>query len=297
MSGDGNNFSEEYLEETMGDLDGVDLEKLRGDLEAVGVDAASDGNVHRLFSEAASASEESEVPEIPSAAMALFEEKRAEAFARVAEEEAELDRSIASKSEDSKSVRKERSAFFRLPVQLGLLGAAAAVAVAFVWQQGKNGQAPNVTYAQSVTVLTPGEATGFAEPVFTWKADNGGAVDVTVVDGESGNEVASVELAYSPLRWSSLSDRAALEPGRGYEVRLSSGGERLSERAFRTLDSAADAPEPEATIEGIIEQCENLIAENRPADAWMLWAELTGEQKAHPKMQELKTMILQQIAS
>lgn len=54
-------------------------------------------------------------------------------------------------------------------------------------------------------------------------------------------------------------------------------------------------PRREATLEGVIRQCEGFIASGRPADAWMLWTQLSESEKQDPKMQELKKVILEKI--
>lgn len=291
-------MTDEDLEKTLGELGKDEIAEIRKSLGNLEVDPEKDLAMDSLLKDTASAVDDDGVPEIPASAMALFEEQREAAMAEVAQEEADLESTIYSQPRRYSEPSPKQSFFsrLRLPVGLGLAGAAAAIAVAMLYQGSESTSGIPVTVADAVSVLTPGDVTGFTEPVLTWKAENGGVVDVEVVESGSGRTIASLDQAFSPVRWGTLSTQGALKPGVEYEVRLTAEGKSLATKTFSTIASAA-APEPAADLDGIVAQCEALLAENRPADAWMLWAELNSSQKADARMQELRKVILAKIAA
>jgi hypothetical protein len=299
MSESSHHMTDEDLEKTLGELGEDEIAEIRKGLGSLEIDPEKDFAMDSLLKETASAVEDEEIPGIPASAMALFEAQREAAMAEVAQEEEDLDSTIYSQPRRYSEAPPKQSFLsrFRIPVGLGLAGAAAAIAVAMLYQGGEGTSGIPVAVADAVSVLTPGEVTGFTEPVLTWKAENGGVVDIEVVESGSGKTVASLDRAFSPVRWGTLSSQGALEPGVEYEVRLTAEGKSLATKTFSTMSSAAAAPEPASDLDGIVAQCEALIAGNRPADAWMLWAELNSSQKADPRMQELRKVILAKIAA
>lgn len=180
-------------------------------------------------------------------------------------------------------------------VVAGGLAVAAAITVAYVSLVRPVTSDPVVPFAGAVTLLTPGEETSFLEPVFTWDVDVAGVVDVRVVSPD-GAELAALEDAFSPLRWSAFKTVGAMQPGGEYRLEISSPEGLLASRRFRIVETAQGSPEPAGSLDGILRQCRQLLSENRPADAWMLWAELTTAQKDDPRMQELKEQILAVLA-
>ena len=306
-------FSESELKAAFGSLSEEDLAELRTTAEDTefdpGKQAALDGALRQLDPSAAI-----EVPPMP-------DSFRNKVSATVAQAVASRDASVhpAAKAEEPEasgpapsasqgrsrpragSSRKRESWWSRIfqPAPLiGFAAAAAAVAVAmFVFRGSPDGGA-NVLAANSVTLLTPGQSTGFVEPTFTWRTDNGGAVTVIVIDERAGKTIARLDTSYSPVRFASLEKQSPLEPGSNYRVELrreDESGELLAKRDFSILPAAEAAPERDKTLEGVIEQCKDLIAAGRHADAWMLWGEITAREKQDPRMAELKALILKEI--
>ena len=176
------------------------------------------------------------------------------------------------------------------------LAAAAAVAILATTKLRSKPQV-EVPIANAATVLTPGEVTGFTEPIFTWETDNGGVVDVMIVDRETGDTIATLSQAFSPLRFQAMAKNEPLRPNASYAIRLMASERQLGERIFNTGENAKGAPLPAGDVDAIVRQCESLLAERRAADAWMLWSELTVTEKSDPRMQELRTRILALLAA
>ncbi|MEM1444230.1 MAG: hypothetical protein AAGF67_17925 [Verrucomicrobiota bacterium] len=285
-------LSDELLRERFGDLSNEELDSLRRTLSDLDYDPETEGEVDRVLRRAAAVVSE-EAPPLPASVREAFETARLDA------ENSSSEPSVYETPKRYQSEKKDKvvpmSRWHSSVVITGGLAAAAAIVIAFVTFIRPVSQPISFTFADAVTLLTPGEQTGFLEPIFTWKAENSGVVDVTVRT-ESGEAIASLDKAFSPLRWSALEASASLSADEVYELELSNGEGVIALREFRTASVAEGAPTPEPSLEEIIVQCEELIADNRPADAWMLWGELTVTQKADPRMQELKEQILAVIA-
>ncbi|MCG8600446.1 MAG: hypothetical protein MI807_09925 [Verrucomicrobiales bacterium] len=294
MSEPDHTLTDEELEKTLGSLGEDDIAEVRKELSGFDVNAETDQSIDELLRETAGDLPEVNVPDIPAAAKELFDARRKEAFEEVAAEEQNLEATVYSRPRRYGDAPEKKGFFarFRLPVGLAATALAAALVVGMFYK----GDDPtgDILYADVASLLTPGDVTGFTEPVFTWDVANQGAADIEVIESGSRKVVAALERAYSPLRWSALESSAALESGKGYEVQVKSGGSVLASRSF-SIKGAAAAPVPAGNLDDIVKQCEELIADNRPADAWMLWAELNASQKSDPRMQELKEKILQKI--
>lgn len=189
-----------------------------------------------------------------------------------------------------KTVPKEKK--FNFSALLGLAGACAALAIGAYWYVNFTGQSgAGMTMAKSARILTPGPVTGFSDPVFTWQAENGGAVDIRILD--KGKVVAGIETVFSPIALDKLGTGLNLEPGKAYTFQVLSPEKILAEKSFAiSEDAAVGGPVREPTLEGVIRQCENYIAQNRPADAWMLWSKLTDPEKQDERMKALKERIM-----
>lgn len=297
MSEPSHPLTDEMLDRAFDGLGPDDRDAIRDALSETEIDPETDASVDALLRGTASL-DDGDVPPIPASALALFEKNKSEALAEVAREEAELDSSIYSKPRRYADTTGEKVSFFsrfKLPIGIaGVAAAAAAVAIGVFWTGGTGGIVAPV-YAEKADLLTPGPTTGFSEPVFTWESGNGGAATLEVAAAD-GTTVARLENAYSPVRWKSIPGAGQLEPGAEYRIQISTPETMLAEQSFQLSDDAEASPVPADSLDGIVEQCESLLAANRAADAWMLWAELTASEKSDPRMQELKTRILQQIA-
>lgn len=284
--------SDDSLQERFGPLSTEELAALRKALAEMDYDLPLDEEMDRVLRETSEVSLDEDRP-IPFSVRSAFEK------ARLA---AENDTREASVYETPKRYGSERpskivsmSRWHSTGVIAGGLAAAAAITIAFVTYVRPVASPLVPVFADAVTLLTPGDTTGFLEPVLTWQAENGGVVHVTVRSAE-GEIVASLENAFSPLRWSALERIKELSAGTRYAVEVSGEKLTLASREFETASEAEGAPEPEVTLDGIVTQCEALLAANRAADAWMLWGELTAQQKSDVRMQDLKTRILSLIA-
>ena len=297
MSDSKHTLTDKELERTLGPLNEDEIADLRDRLADFDGSAETDLAIDELLRETAGEVTEVNVPDIPPATRELFDARRKEALEEVAAEEEDLESTIYSKPRRYEEPSEKKSLFdrFRLPVGLAV-GAAAVVAAGlfFLGERNSGSTGTDILYADAVSVLTPGEVTGFTEPVLTWKAANGGAADIEVVDAAGGAVLAKLDQAFSPVRWSALDTQSSLKPGTKYEVRVLAGKSVLASRTFST-EGKETAPTPAENLDGIVQQCEELIAANRSADAWMLWAELNAAQKSDPRMQELKQRILQEI--
>ena len=295
-------ISDDEWKKSLGEMNEADFAALKEGLVGESIDLEQQEKLGRLLSAASSDMKvaEEDAPPLPDSVRARFEAAKNEALASEAAAEAELESSIYSQPRRYRPEAEKKSFFSSLfgPIGLGIAGAAAAVAVGVYV---KNSSAPDsgamTLAANSASVLTPGEITGFAEPIFTWKTDNGGAVDIEIIETGTGRVIGSMKRVFSPLRYSSLLGEGGLSGNSEYEVRILSDGEALASQEFRTRDSLERSPFPPENLDAIIRRCEELIADSRPADAWMLWGELTSSQKADPRMQELKTKILGAIAA
>ncbi|MDF1659921.1 MAG: hypothetical protein P1U58_20065 [Verrucomicrobiales bacterium] len=281
-------LTDERLLALFGDLSTKELGLLKEELARNDFDSLTDAKVHEAL-EKLVADGRGEVPPLPADVRTSFETARLRVL-----NETELPEVYETpKRYDSPSGQRtsEMSRWHSSVVITGGLAAAAAIVIAFVTYVRPVERPSSLSYADVVTLLTPGEETGFLEPIFTWNAENGGVVDVAVISAE-GKEVASLVNAFSPLRWSSLKSTEALVSGELYMVEISTPTGLVANRQFATGAEAGGAPVPERSLEEIILQCQDLIAASRPADAWMLWGELTAIQKADPRMQALKEEIL-----
>ncbi len=282
---------DKLLRERFGNLTDEELLEVRSELVAQKFDPEADRIVNSVLEKSATASR-GDAPPLPESVRRSFEN------ARLSVENASADADVYAtpkRYQSEPSGTKPMSRLHSISVISGGLAAAAAIVVAYVTYIRPVDQAPVITYADNVTLLTPGEKTGFIEPIFTWKSGNGGVVDVRVLSS-AGETVASLDTAFSPLRWSSLKSSGPLDEGEVYELEIRTPDGLLSSRSFETGVEASGAPAPGESLESIIKQCQALIAANRPADAWMLWGELTSTQKSDPRMQELKDEILSVIA-
>lgn len=296
MKDDPISISDELLRATLGELSEKELAEIREALSSEALNADHDSKVDQVLRAAALVGNEGEAPALPAAVRDRLEAARDSAISDSVGGETETGvYSVPKRYDADHGTGKNISRFHTTAVIAGGLAVAASVAVAFVTYVRPVTQQMAITFAEAANLLTPGEETAFLEPIFTWKADNGGVVEVEVFDGE-GTRLARLDKAFSPLRWESLEVEQALEPGVEYELKLSTRDGVIVTRPFQTVPSASGAPTPGETLEGIIEQCESYIAANRPADAWMLWGELTASQKSDPRMQALKEQILAVIA-
>lgn len=234
------------------------------------------------------------IPRMPaSLKSSLMAEVESSVQART-EEEAKLIRN-AEERERPVEVTAEAPPFWSRLKLLALAGATAVLVVGGLALMLDNGTS-SVPMAGGATILTPGEVTGFQAPIFTWKADNGGVVDVEVTDLQTGKTIASLEAAFSPVSFEKFEIQSQLEPGQTYRVTVSGERKGLAETTFQVSSGAlAGGPVRESSLEGVIRQCENLIEEGRPADAWMLWAKLSSDEKQDERMQRLKEVILEKI--
>ncbi|RFC44566.1 MAG: hypothetical protein DVB23_002251 [Verrucomicrobia bacterium] len=183
----------------------------------------------------------------------------------------------------------------RWPALLTLaIGAITAVAVVtlFLLHDDLAQQAPAT--ASIAKILTPGPETGFTRPTLTWELNQEAPLRAEIVDAETGKLVTSADLAFSPLTFDRLS-APDLVAGKRYELRLSTASGSIGSRSFRIAPGAAGAPVRDPSLDGLIRQCETLLGQGRPADAWMLWAELTEAEKTDPRMQSLKLRILERL--
>lgn len=284
--------SDEVLKERFGDLPDEELDPLRRSLEKIEYDPDEEAPVDRALRNAAESASEA-APPLPDSVRESFEKARLSAGNEASESDVYGTPKRYQSGEPSNVISMGH--WHSSAVITAGLAVAAAVAVAFVTFVRPVTKPVPFVFADAITLLTPGEQTGFLEPIFTWKAGNSGVTDVAVRDAD-GAVIATLEQAFSPLRWSALEASEELEPGKSYELELSSESGVLATREFQTAAEAKGAPEPDDTLEGIISQCERLIADNRAADAWMLWGELNVSEKADPRMQELKEQILAVIA-
>ncbi len=278
----------DYLRKQFGDLSESEIaeisRELGQDLNSIVNDEEVDQRIRKMF-----VASDQEMPTLSAAVRTKLETARLNAE----NEQSEGDVYALPKRYQGSEVKKGfvGSRWHTSAVIMGGLAAAAAITIAYVSFVRPVIPKVVVTFAEAITLLTPGPETGFLEPVFTWNSGNGGVVDVKVRAAD-GSAVAELGNAFSPLRWSSMETKARLESGTEYQLEISGRDGMLETRSFRTAKSAGGAPVPAATLEEIIDQCRSYIGESRPADAWMLWGELTGEQKADPGMQELKAEIL-----
>lgn len=301
MKREAKEISDDEWTKSLGELNEADFSALRDGLEGETVDLEADGKLDKLLRDATSESKVSidDAPPLPPSVRERFEAEKNTALAAIAAEEEELDASIYSTPRRYSPEPEKKSFLSKLfgPIGIGVVGAAAAVCIGvFVINRSEAPSTVTTFAANSATMLTPGEVTGFTEPVFTWNTDNGGSVDIEIREVGTGRVVGSLKQVFSPLRYSSLVGDEALSGNGNYEVKILNGDEALASRTFKTLDATGGAPAPPEEMDEIIRQCKELIAKNRPADAWMLWGELTVDQKKDPRMKELKELILGAIA-
>ncbi|MEM6277905.1 MAG: hypothetical protein AAF733_00400 [Verrucomicrobiota bacterium] len=285
-------LTDDLLRERFGELSSEEYESLRKRLEESGYDPEREGAVDSLLWQTANEVPE-EAPPLPASVREAFERARLDAENSASEPSVYETPKRYTGSEPKNVVSMSR--WHSSMVITGGLAAAAAIVIAFVTYIRPVSAPVSVSFANAVTLLTPGEQTGFLEPIFTWNSENSGVVDV-MVRSESGEAVASLNQAFSPLRWSALESVSNLTADESYRLELSNEEGVIATREFRTAPAAEGAPAPAETLEEIISQCEQLLTENRAADAWMLWGELTVTQKGDPRMQDLKEQILAVIA-
>ncbi len=298
-----NEFTPEELAASFGKLTGEEL----ADIKSAAVDDVFDPAFERKVKNTLEhlASDQAEEPEfspsLPDSVRVEMDKTRETAFAQLAKEEKELDSRV------EESVFGERGAgdreqegwmkrFFQPARILRMMGAAAAIVVGGVllFQGPREGAEPVI--ASQAKLLTPGPVTGFTEPVFVWKTDRKEAVKLEVIDVNSGSTVASGSNVVSPVVFSDLDIVSHLVPDGRYLIRISEGTTLLTEREFATMPHAVQrGPRREINLAGVIRQCEQFIASDRPADAWMLWSQLTDLEKSDSRMQELKKQILAKI--
>jgi hypothetical protein len=261
------------LEALFGPLSPDEAAEVLADLEGRGVSLDQEEAAHRVLHRTAAAvllAQGAPVPPMPDALLLRLEGIR----------------HVASRPQAVPS--KPRSTF-RFPFWVGFaLTSFAAVAVAALFFV-RNAASPAGALV-AAQILTPGSETGFTRPTFTWKLKTSAPVRAEVVDPETGAVIASLDQVFSPLSFDRL-PASDLLPGRAYELKLSASGSSVT-RPFRIAPTAAGAPAREPTLDGVIRQCETLLTQNRPSDAWMLWAELTEAEKSDPRMQALKARIL-----
>jgi len=270
------------LEALFGPLSPDEAAEVLADLEGRGVSLDQEEAAHRVLQRTSAAvpiAQGAPVPPMPDALLLRLEGIRhvaAQAIAPPVPTQA-----VASKTKPKST--------FRLPFWVGFaLTSFAAVAVAALFFV-RNAASPAGALV-AAQILTPGSETGFTRPTFTWKLKTSVPVRAEVVDPETGAVIASLDQVFSPLSFDRL-PAPDLVPGRAYELKLSASGSAVT-RPFRLAPSAAGAPVREPTLDGVIRQCETLLTQNRPSDAWMLWAELTEAEKSDPRMQALKARIL-----
>lgn len=303
------NLSDAELEAILGDVSKVDIDVARRNLKEGEVDLEMDVAVNRLLEDLGRETtvDSGDVPDLPPEVKSLFVNSKKETFEKMAKEEAELKGSVYVRSVETSPIAgpKKRdggllaSIFRPAVISWAICAAAIAIGIFVIKSNNQPGaQGGSVLVASEATVLTPGKLTGFSEPTFTWETNNGGVVFVDVVEAESGKVVASLDRAFSPLRFQSMNGEGPLKGGLKYKVSVR-GGEKastvLTTQEFETVAKVEGAPKREETLEGVIKQCENFLAESRPGDAWMLWAELTADEKADERMQQLKVLILSEL--
>lgn len=287
--------SKAELEAVFGPLTDGEAADLAAQVESEGIDLAADREISALL-QAALPREEviaEAAPPLPAQVRDQWEATRAALQAR------QRRPAVALSLWDRLAERfRGLAESLHLPAPV-LAAACAAVLVAAVVLLGDfGGQDDGPALASGgVFWLTPGPVTGFAEPVFTWEVKDPAPVDLELTRASDGAVIARFDRAFSPVPFSKIREasgaKAALNPGESYRVAArGKGGTVLAESRFAVSADAGSAPERAASLEGVIEQCKTLIAANRPADAWMLWAYLTQEEKADPRMQELKAAIL-----
>lgn len=295
-------FSEEELDAAYGELSAEERHAILSGLDdRVEGDPAVEANLHRgLTSLGRQVTESSTtpVPPIPEAVKRSLRDQMVQATAERKAEEAALAVWMVKPEVNRKKHKPEGpsgwAGLFRAGPIMGLAGVAAAVMIGmfFLGKSGLLGNR-NVPVAQTAKILTPGKVTGFRAPVFTWTSDNGGAVNLEVVDAASGVVVAQSEQVFSPIGYENFSKAVPLDPAKEYRFRILTSGKSLAEVSFQVGGNAiSEAPVPEATLEGVIQQCQQYIASGRPADAWMLWSKLTSDETGDTRMQELKKLIL-----
>jgi len=181
-----------------------------------------------------------------------------------------------------------------------LKASGASLAAGGLWWYQENLPEPGdqAVVAGTAEVLTPAGATAFTEPVFTWTTDNGGVVRIEVIDPVTGETLATLDRAYSPVRFSSMERFSTLAEGRAYRVavRDAKKGRLLADGGFATIAGGEGAPQRAGALDDVLRQCESYVGAGRPADAWMIWAELSGDEKADPRMQALRERILAKLA-
>ncbi|MDF1823927.1 MAG: hypothetical protein P1U68_04750 [Verrucomicrobiales bacterium] len=292
MKDDTSSISNETLRATLGDLTDEEIIQLREELSGESIDSQTDIKVDGILHLVAAASKKEVTPPLPEGVRESLEAARvqAESDAQGGETETGI-YSVPKRYDPQRKEREGRGNWHSAGVIAAGLAIAASVAVAFVTYVRPVNHSIPVSFAEAVSLLTPGEETSFLEPVFTWEVDNGGVVEIEISTSD-GVRIASLDRAFSPLRWSSLRHEASLEPGVEYEMKLSTREGELASSRFRTASAASGAPLPAGSIDEIVAQCEGYLAANRPADAWMLWGELTAAEKSDPRMQVLKEQIL-----
>ena len=268
------------LEALFGPLSPDEAAEVLADLEGRGVSLDQEEAAHRVLQRttvAAPMAQGAPVPPMPDALLLRLEGIRHVAAQPIAP------------PVPTQAVPSKPRSTFRLPFWVGFaLTSFAAVAVAALYFV-RNAASPAGALV-AAQILTPGAETGFTRPTFTWRMETAAPVRAEVVDPETGAVIASLDQVFSPLSFDRL-PAADLVPGRAYELKLSASGSAIT-RPFRIAPTAAGAPVREPTLDGVIRQCETLLAAHRPADAWMLWAELTEAEKSDPRMQALKARIL-----
>lgn len=302
MKREAKEISDDEWTKSLGELNEADFAALREGLAGEPVDLESDAKVDRLMKSVGSGGKVSEedAPPLPDSIRDMFEAQKNETLESLAAEEDSLESSIYSRPRRYHPEKEKKSLFSILfgPVGLAVVGAAAAVCIGlFVILREKPASPVDTLAATTASMLTPGDVTGFTEPVFTWNTDNGGSVDIEIIETSTGRVVGSLKQVFSPLRFSSLAGEKSLSGDGTYEVRILNGDKALASRTFKTQNARDGAPSPSDNLDEIIRSCEELIAANRPADAWMLWGELTADQKKDPRMAELKEKILGAIAA
>ncbi|MFT5469950.1 MAG: hypothetical protein ACI8UO_005073 [Verrucomicrobiales bacterium] len=285
------------LESAFGALTDAEAEELNAEMAERGESVENQLAVQQLLADVAAKApvkQNAPAPAMPESARRRMEDARAEAFARASAAEESVEALPPSTEHGQTFFGWLATALFSGP-GLAVAGGVAAIAVtAFILISRGGLGAGDPLVASSADVQTPGVVTGFTEPTLTWKTDKAAPVRVVIEDVTSGAIVASVEQAFSPLPFEKLGV-SGLAPGKAYRVRIESGKETLAVSPFSVADSAAGAPERDATLNGVVKQCETLIAASRHADAWMLWAALTEAEQADPRMQKLKALILDAI--
>ncbi len=301
-------LSDLELESVLGQMGKIDMDVARRNLADGEIDLDADATMNRLLADMGKETtvDSGDVPNLPDSVRMMFEESKKQTFDLLAEEEAALSGSVYVRSMDTSPiagpVKKDggllASIFRPAVVSWGICAAAIAVGIFVIKNNNERPAGLPILVATEASVLTPGKVTGFSEPTFTWETDNGGVVFVDVVNAESGAVVASLDRAFSPVRYSLMKDASALEAGQNYRVSVRGGeaaGTVLASQEFATVSDASGAPERAESLDGVIKQCENYLAANRAGDAWMLWAELTAAEKSDARMQELKTKILAEL--